>query len=59
MMRRVATDLQIPFLATIEAAQAAVGAIAAKRQLAGKPFPARSLQEYAGQAKPSKPLPAR
>jgi carbamoyl-phosphate synthase large subunit len=50
-MRRVAVECQIPFLATVEAAQVAVGAIAAKRALGGKPFPPRSLQEYAGAAK--------
>jgi carbamoyl-phosphate synthase large subunit len=50
-MRRVAVEAQIPFLATIEAAQAAVGAIAAKRQLAGKPFPVKSLQDYAASGK--------
>ncbi|MFA5943299.1 MAG: carbamoyl-phosphate synthase large subunit [Candidatus Thermoplasmatota archaeon] len=55
-MRRVAVECQIPFLATIEAAQVAVGAIAAKRQLAGKPFPVRSLQDY---AKAGKAVPAR
>jgi carbamoyl-phosphate synthase large subunit len=51
-MRRVAVECQIPFLATIEAAQVAVGAIAAKKALAGKPFPPKSLQEYAGRAAP-------
>jgi carbamoyl-phosphate synthase large subunit len=56
-MRRVAVEGQIPFLATIEAAQVAVGAIAAKKQLAGKPFPVRSLQEYAASGK--KAIPAR
>jgi carbamoyl-phosphate synthase large subunit len=55
-MRRVAVECQIPFLATVEAAQVAVGAIAAKKQLDGKPFPAKSLQDY---AKASKAVPAR
>jgi carbamoyl-phosphate synthase large subunit len=50
-MRRVAVECQIPFLATVEAAQVAVGAIAAKKALGGKPFPARSLQEYASAGK--------
>ncbi|MHB1261542.1 MAG: carbamoyl-phosphate synthase large subunit, partial [Thermoplasmatota archaeon] len=50
-MRRVAVECQIPFLATIEAAQVAVGAIAAKKQLGGKPFPVRSLQDYAAAGK--------
>ncbi len=45
-MRRVAVECQVPFLATVEAAQAAVGAIAAQRR-AGGPFAVRSLQEYA------------
>ncbi|MEK6986063.1 MAG: carbamoyl-phosphate synthase large subunit [Candidatus Thermoplasmatota archaeon] len=45
-MRRVAVECQIPFLATVEAAQAAVGAIGAQRR-AGGPFAVRSLQEYA------------
>ncbi|MBI2078109.1 MAG: carbamoyl-phosphate synthase large subunit, partial [Euryarchaeota archaeon] len=43
MMRRVATDLQISFLATIEAARAAVGAITALKQGA---VVIKSLQEY-------------
>jgi carbamoyl-phosphate synthase large subunit len=47
-MRRVAVERQIPFLATVEAAQVAAGAIAAKRGLGGKAYPPRSLQEYAG-----------
>ena len=54
MMRRVATDLQIPFLATIEAARAAVGAISALRQ--GEVI-IKSLQEYhavpSGRARPA------
>jgi carbamoyl-phosphate synthase large subunit len=50
-MRRVAVECQIPFLATVEAAQVAVGAIAAKTALGGKPFPARSLQDYASAGK--------
>ncbi|MEA3137444.1 MAG: carbamoyl-phosphate synthase large subunit, partial [Thermoplasmata archaeon] len=58
-MRRVAVECQIPFLATIEAAQAAVGAIAAKRSLAGKPFPVRSLQDYASAGKAVAARPAR
>ncbi|MEA3190912.1 MAG: carbamoyl-phosphate synthase large subunit [Thermoplasmata archaeon] len=45
-MRRVAVECQVPFLATIEAAQVAVQAIAARRRIAG-PFEVRSLQEYA------------
>jgi len=45
-MRRVAVEGQVPFLATVEAAQVAVQAIAAKRRLDGK-FDVRSLQEYA------------
>jgi carbamoyl-phosphate synthase large subunit len=48
-MRRVAVECQIPFLATVEAAQVAVQAIAAKRRLEGK-YTVKSLQEYA--AKP-------
>jgi carbamoyl-phosphate synthase large subunit len=43
MMRRVATDLQIPFAATIEAARASVGAITALK--AGQ-VTIKSLQEY-------------
>jgi carbamoyl-phosphate synthase large subunit len=57
-MRRVAVEMQIPFLATIEAAQVAVGAIAAKKALGGKPYQVRSLQEYAAAGK-AKPVPAR
>jgi carbamoyl-phosphate synthase large subunit len=45
-MRRVAVECQVPFLATVEAAQVAVGAIAAKRRLDGQ-FEVQSLQEYA------------
>jgi carbamoyl-phosphate synthase large subunit len=45
-MRRVAVEGQVPFLATVEAAQVAVQAIAAKRRLAGT-FAVQSLQEYA------------
>ncbi|MHB8633204.1 MAG: carbamoyl-phosphate synthase large subunit [Thermoplasmatota archaeon] len=45
-MRRIAVECQVPFLATVEAAQAAVGAIAAKRAIVGG-FAAHSLQEYA------------
>ncbi|MES2154242.1 MAG: carbamoyl-phosphate synthase large subunit [bacterium] len=45
-MRRVAVECQVPFLATVEAAQAAVGAIAAKRAVGGK-FSVQSLQDYA------------
>jgi carbamoyl-phosphate synthase large subunit len=45
MMRRVATDLQVPFLATLEAARAAVGAILALRT--GEVI-IKSLQEYHG-----------
>ncbi len=45
-MRRVAVEHEIPFLATVEAAEAAVGAIKAKRSLDGL-FPVQSLQEYA------------
>ncbi|HEX9816832.1 MAG TPA: ATP-grasp domain-containing protein, partial [Candidatus Thermoplasmatota archaeon] len=45
MMRRVATDLQVPFLATLEAARAAVGAISALRT--GE-VSIKSLQEYHG-----------
>jgi carbamoyl-phosphate synthase large subunit len=50
-MRRVAVECQIPFLATIEAAQVAAGAIAAKKALGGKPYAVRSLQEYAAAGK--------
>ena len=50
-MRRVAVECQIPFLATVEAAQVAVGAIAAKKALGGKPYQVRSLQEYAAAGK--------
>ncbi|HJQ92701.1 MAG TPA: carbamoyl-phosphate synthase large subunit, partial [Candidatus Thermoplasmatota archaeon] len=57
-MRRVAVECQIPFLATIEAAQVAVGAIAAKRSLEVTPFPVRSLQDYAKAGKATK-VPAR
>jgi carbamoyl-phosphate synthase large subunit len=49
MMRRVATDLQIPFVATIEAARAAVGAIAALQK--GE-VTIKSLQEYHGMTGP-------
>jgi len=49
-MRRVAVECQIPFLATVEAAQVAVQAIVAKRRLDGK-FTVNSLQEYAAAAK--------
>lgn len=49
MMRRVATDLQIPFLATIEAARAAVGAINSLRQ---GDVVIKSLQEYHGMTGP-------
>ncbi len=45
-MRRAAVEATVPFLATVEAAEAAVGAIVAKRAVQGR-FPARSLQEYA------------
>jgi carbamoyl-phosphate synthase large subunit len=45
-MRRAAVEHEVPFLATIEAAEVAVGAIRAKRAAAGR-FPVRSLQEYA------------
>ena len=45
-MRRVAVEHEVPFLATIEAADAAVQAIVSKRALDGQ-FPVRSLQEYA------------
>ncbi len=56
-MRRVAVECQIPFLATVEAAQVAVGAIEAKIGLKGKPYPVSSLQEYAGSSakKPAAP----
>ncbi|MEK6976442.1 MAG: carbamoyl-phosphate synthase large subunit [Candidatus Thermoplasmatota archaeon] len=57
-MRRVAVECQIPFLATVEAAQVAVGAIAAKKALGGKAYQVRSLQEYAAAGK-VKPVPAR
>ncbi len=50
-MRRVAVECQIPFLATVEAAQVAVGAIAAKQALGSKPYAVRSLQEYAAAGK--------
>jgi carbamoyl-phosphate synthase large subunit len=50
-MRRVAVECQVPFLATIEAAQVAVGAIAAKRRVGGK-FEVASLQEYARAMRP-------
>ncbi len=46
-MRRVAVEGQVPFLATVEAARAAVAAIAAKQALAGNPFAVRNLQDYA------------
>ncbi len=49
-MRRVAVECQVPFLATVEAALAAVDAIAAQRR-AGGPFAVRSLQEYAAASK--------
>jgi hypothetical protein len=45
-MRRVAVEHEIPFLATVEAAEVAVDAIMAKRALKGK-FPVKSLQAYA------------
>ncbi|MEA3144271.1 MAG: carbamoyl-phosphate synthase large subunit [Thermoplasmata archaeon] len=45
-MRRVAVEGQVPFLATVEAAQVAASAIAAKRAVAGK-FGVQSLQGYA------------
>ncbi|HUR62048.1 MAG TPA: carbamoyl-phosphate synthase large subunit [Candidatus Thermoplasmatota archaeon] len=45
-MRRVAVEGQVPFLATVEAAQVAAQAIAAKRRLAGR-FEVQSLQDYA------------
>ncbi len=45
-MRRVAVECQVPFLATVEAAVVAVGAIAAKKRVGGK-FGVQSLQEYA------------
>ncbi|HET6398647.1 MAG TPA: carbamoyl-phosphate synthase large subunit, partial [Candidatus Thermoplasmatota archaeon] len=45
-MRRVAVEMQVPFLATVEAAQVAVKAIAAKRRLEGQ-FEVQSLQDYA------------
>ncbi len=44
-MRRAAVEGEVPFLATVEAADAAVGAIVAKRAVKGK-FPVRSLQSY-------------
>ncbi len=44
-MRRAAVEGEVPFLATIEAAEAAVSAIVAKRAVKGR-FPVRSLQEY-------------
>jgi len=50
-MRRVAVERQVPFLATVEAAQAAVKAIAAKRRWESR-FPVRSLQEYAAAGRP-------
>ncbi|MCA1811359.1 MAG: ATP-grasp domain-containing protein, partial [Halobacteriales archaeon] len=49
-MRRVAVEGQVPFLATVEAAQVAVQAIAAKRRLAGR-FAVQSLQDYARAAR--------
>ena len=52
-MRRVAVEHQVPFLATVQAAQAAVGAIVAKRAVAGR-FPVRCLQEYAMAPAPAK-----
>lgn len=45
-MRRAAVEGQVPFLATIEAAEAAMEAIVAKKALHGR-FPVQSLQEYA------------
>ncbi len=45
-MRRVAVECQIPFLATVEAAEAAVAAVRAKAACKGI-FPVASLQEYA------------
>ncbi|HLF16637.1 MAG TPA: carbamoyl-phosphate synthase large subunit [Candidatus Thermoplasmatota archaeon] len=45
-MRRAAVEGQVPFLATVEAAQVAVKAIAAKRRVGGR-FGVRSLQDYA------------
>ncbi len=44
-MRRAAVEGEVPFLATVEAADAAVGAIVAKRAVKGR-FPVRSLQSY-------------
>ncbi|MGB0653623.1 MAG: carbamoyl-phosphate synthase large subunit [Thermoplasmatota archaeon] len=45
-MRRVAVEHQVPFLATVEAAEAAAAAIVAKRAVGGR-FPVRGLHEYA------------
>jgi carbamoyl-phosphate synthase large subunit len=50
-MRRVAVECQVPFLATVEAAQIAAQAIVAKRRLEGR-FEVHSLQEYAGAGRP-------
>ncbi len=44
-MRRAAVEGEVPFLATVEAADAAVGAIVSKRAVKGR-FPVRSLQSY-------------
>ncbi len=50
MMRRVATELQIPFIATVEGARAAVGAIERKRR---GTLDVKSLHDHHGvQAKP-------
>ncbi|HEX2065472.1 MAG TPA: carbamoyl-phosphate synthase large subunit, partial [Candidatus Thermoplasmatota archaeon] len=49
-MRRVAVEAQVPFLATVEAAQVAARAIAAKRRVGGR-FGVQSLQEYARAAR--------
>ncbi len=52
-MRRVAVECQVPFLATVEAAQVAVKAIAAKRRVGGR-FEVQSLQGYAAAAASAK-----
>jgi carbamoyl-phosphate synthase large subunit len=54
-MRRVAVECQVPFLATVEAAQVAVQAIVAKRRLEGR-YEVHSLQEYARAGKPAGPV---
>ena len=43
MMRRLAIDLGIPFITTVQGAEAAADAILAAR---GEAFPVKALQEY-------------